>query len=529
MTSSHEESSGSLAFAPKIGRSTMYIGVNYNYGNHYADVNNDGFGDGINMDRLSFFTKVNVFRKSDKLFSIAGKYYYEDRRNGVETFLKDRAYRELRGSDEIYGESIYTNRVELFGTYAFDTKANLKIDYSLSNHLQDSYYGSDHYEASQQITFTNLIWSFNKGKHDMLVGSTLRYDAYDDNTIATESEDEEGINVNNPNNQFVPGIFAQDEFRVSEKFTALGGVRLDHHTDHGFIFAPRLNFKYKPSEWTTFRSNFGTGFKVVNLFTEDHAFLSGQREVIIADDLNPEESYNVSLNFNHVYTGFGGSGSLDMEGFYTYFTNKIIPDYDTQGFIIYENSSGHAKSLGFAANVNHNFTFPLSLNIGVNYLNTTETEKLDDGTVETSDILFSPKWSGVFSANYRLRKQDITFAYTIQYTGVMTLPEVFDLDNTGTPLPYARPTKSDPFSLHQLQITKGVKNNFALYAGIENVLNFIQTQSPLVGYNDPNYALGFSPYFDTSYAYAPNHGREFFIGVKWDMNRKKQTGYLVEK
>ena len=529
MTSSHEESSGSLAFAPKIGKSTMYFGVNYNYGNHYADVNDDGFGDGINMDRLSFFTKVNIFRKSDKLFSIAGKYYYEDRRNGVEAFLKDRAYKELRGSDKIYGESIYTNRVELFGTYALNTKANLKIDYSLSNHLQDSYYGSDHYEASQQIAFTNLIWSFNLNNHDMLVGSTLRYDAYDDNTIATEIEDDDGNIANNPNNQFVPGIFAQDEYRFSEKFTALGGVRLDHHADHGFIFAPRLNFKYKPSEWTTLRSNFGTGFKVVNLFTEDHAFLSGQREVIIADDLNPEESYNVSLNFNHVYTGFSGSGSLDVEGFYTYFTNKIIPDYDMQGLIIYENSSGHAKSLGFAANINHNFIFPLSLNIGVNYLNTTETEKLDDGTVETSDLLFAPKWSGVFSANYRLKKQDITFAYSIQYTGVMALPEVFDLDETGTPLPYPRSTKSDAFSLHQLQITKGFKNNFALYAGIENVLNFIQTESPLVGYNDPNYAPGFSPYFDTSYAYAPNHGREFFIGMKWDMNRKKQTGYISER
>jgi len=352
MTSSHDEASGSLAFAPSIGKSTLYFGINYNYGNHYADINEDGFGDGINMDRLSFFSKINISRKSDKLFTIAGKYYYEDRRNGVEAFLEDRAYKNIRGSSEIYGESIYTNRIELFGTYALNTKANLKIDYSLSNHLQDSYYGSDYYEASQQIGFTNLIWNFNLGKHDILAGSTLRYDAYDDNTIATEEIDDSGNMTNKPNNQFVPGIFAQDEYSLSEKFTALGGVRLDHHKEHGLIFAPRLNLKYKPSEWTTFRSNFGTGFKVVNLFTEDHAFVTGQREVIIADDLKPEESYNISLNFNHVYTGFGGSGSFDVEGFYTYFTNKIIPDYDTPGKIIYENSNGYANSLGFGVNLN---------------------------------------------------------------------------------------------------------------------------------------------------------------------------------
>lgn len=529
MTSSHEEASGSLAFAPKIGKSTMYFGVNYNYGSHYQDVNNDGFGDGINMDRLSVFSKINIFRKSDKLFTIAGKYYYEDRRNGVEAFLNNRAYKNLRGSDEIYGESIYTNRVELFGTYALNTNANLKIDYSFSNHLQDSYYGSDHYEASQQIGFTNFIWSFNMGKHDILVGSTLRFDAYDDNTVATEEIVDNGIIVNKPNNQFVPGIFAQDEYSFSDKFTALGGVRLDHHKEHGFIFAPRLNLKYKPSQWTTFRSNIGTGFKVVNLFTEDHAFLSGQREVIIADELKPEESYNVSLNFNHVYTGFGGSGSVDTEAFYTYFTNKIIPDYDTPGKIVYENSNGHAKSLGFGVSLNHNFIFPLSLNIGVNYLNTTETEKLDDGTVEKSDLLYAPKWSGILSANYQLKKHHLTFAYTIQYTGVMALPEVFDLDETGTPLPYARSTSSKPFSLHQLQITKNFKERYTLYAGIENVLNFLQKESPLIGYKDPNYAPGFSPYFDTSYAYAPNHGREFFIGFRWDLARKKNQNHVSQK
>ena len=118
-----------------------------------------------------------------------------------------------------------------------------------------------------------------------MIGSTLRYDAYDDNTLATEQEIDGDI-TNAPNNQFVPGIFAQDEFSISENLTVLGGLRLDHHQEHGLIYAPRLNVKANTSEWTTFRFNFGTGFKVVNLFTEDHAFVTGQREVIIADDLS---------------------------------------------------------------------------------------------------------------------------------------------------------------------------------------------------------------------------------------------------
>ena len=42
-----------------------------------------------------------------------------------------------------------------------------------------------------------------------------------------------------------------------------------------------------------------------------------------------------------------------------------------------------------------------------------------------------------------------------------------------------------------------------------------------VGFTDPNYAPGFSPYFDTSYVYAPNHGREFYIGFKLDLDTAK--------
>lgn len=528
MTSTHEEVFGNFAFAPSIGKSNAYVGVNFGYANHYADNNLDGFGDGINSDHISLFSKFNIYRPSDKKFTIAAKYYYEDRRNGVEAFVKDRAYKTLRGSDEIYGESIYTNRTELFGTYALDTKANLKLDYSFSNHDQNSYYGSDLYKASQQIAFGNFIWSFDHKNHDFLVGSSLRYDAYDDNTLATEGEIDGEI-INAPNNQFVPGIFVQDEYYLSEKLTLLGGLRVDHHQEHGLIYAPRFNAKYKTSDWTTFRFNFGTGFKVVNLFTEDHAFVTGQREVVIADDLAPESSYNFSLNYNQVYTGLGGSGSIDLEGFFTHFTNKIIPDYDTPGYIIYENSNGYARSMGLGLNLNHNFSYPLSLNIGFNLLESTETDIDEDGIENTSTILFAPDWSGVITANYQFKKSRITLAYSAQFTGPMALPEVYDLDELGQPLDTPRPTTSTPFSLHQIQVTKLIKNNYNLYFGINNLFNYIQTESPLVGYDDPNYAPGFSPFFDTAYAYAPNHGIEFYLGFKWDLARKSPDIMVSER
>ncbi len=403
-----------------------------------------------------------------------------------------------------------------------------QIIHSLSNHEQDSYYGDQFFEASQQIAFGNFLWNFNKKKHDVLVGATLRYDAYDDNTSATEKEID-GLITNTPNNQFVPGIFAQDEFSISQNLKVLGGLRLDHHQDHGLIYSPRLNVKLNTSDWTTFRFNFGTGFKVVNLFTEDHAFVTGQREVIIGEELDPESSYNFSVNFNQVYNGMAGTGTIDIEGFYTHFTNKIIPDYDTPGFIVYENSDGFARSMGLSMNITHNFNIPIQFNLGVNLLQSTETETDLAGNEITSDILFSPRWSGIISANYQLKKQRITLAYTAQFTGQMALPEVYDLDATGVPLEEPRPTTSTPFSLHQVQVSKMIKNNYSLYLGVNNLFNFVQTESPLVGYDDPNYNPGFSPYFDTAYAYAPSQGIQFYLGFKWDLAKKIPDNLVSER
>lgn len=509
MGTSHYESFGNFSLAPKIGKSNGFIGLNYAYINDFDDENEDGFGDNINLDRISFFTKWNIFRPSGKAFTLSGKYYYEDRRNGVEEFLEGRNYRTLRGNDQIYGESIYTHRFEVFGTYAFNTVENFKIDYSFSSHDQDSYYGSDYYKASQHIAFTNFIWNKELSEHQLTSGVTSRYQSYDDNTIATERN---GSNL--PDNQFIPGVFLQDEWQLSNRVSLLGGIRMDHYEDHGFIPAPRLNAKYKPSEWTTIRSNFGTGFRIVNLFTEDHAFVTGQREVVIEEELQPEESYNFSLNFNHIYTIGQSQGMLDVDLFYTHFTNKITPDYENDGQIRYANTDGFAVSKGIGFNLQQELTFPLAFNLGFNLQDVTEKEN-----GEKRDIEFAPKWTGILTANYTHKPWKLTLGYTARVTGPMALPEVFDLDANGDPLAFSRPTTSDPFAIHNLQIAKDLTKGWSIYGGLQNIFDYVQPWSPLTGTNDPNTNVGFSDSFDTAYAYSPIHGREIYLGVSWSLAR----------
>jgi outer membrane receptor for ferrienterochelin and colicins len=518
MATSHKEVFGNLAVAPRIGRSNGYIGVNYAYINDFDDRNADGFGDVANLDRISLFTKWNIHRKSGLPFSIAGKYYYEDRRNGVREYLENRNYEDLRGSDEIYGESIYTKRIELFGTYGFSS--HLKFDYSFSHHDQDSYYGSDHYVADQQVAFGNFIYNRSTGKHDLTGGLTLRYQSYDDNTVATEMITDSAV-VNLPDNQFIPGVFVQDEWSVGRRWTLMPGLRVDYYREHGLIPAPRLSAKFDATDWTTVRVNFGTGFKIVNLFTEDHAFITGQREVIISEDLLPERSINLTASVNHIFNLGSAAGTLDVDAYYTNFTNKIIPDYGNPGQIIYANSDGSARTIGASATVNLNFNFPLGLQLGFNGQSATQLEVTDDGSEERQDVEYAPKFTGLITANYRFRKLDMVLAYTARITGPIALPEVFDLDTEGNPMPEPRPVTSETFSLHSIQVTKRFNQTWEVYAGITNLFDFIQPYSPLTGFNDPNSNPGFSDNFDTAYAYGVTHGRELYLGVKMKLGRER--------
>jgi outer membrane receptor for ferrienterochelin and colicins len=220
MTTTQQEIFGNLSIAPKIGNTSGYIGLNWANSFGFFDANNDFMGDIVNQDQYSLFTKWNISRKSELPLTVSAKYFYEDRRNGVEEFMEGRNYRTLRGNDSIYGESIYTHRFEMLGTYAFS--AVLKLDASVSWHDQNSLYGSDSYLANQQVAFGNLIYRPILDRHDLILGLTARWNGYDDNTVATEIESE-GETINQPDNQFIPGVFIQDEFTVNDGLSILGG------------------------------------------------------------------------------------------------------------------------------------------------------------------------------------------------------------------------------------------------------------------------------------------------------------------
>ncbi|MDO1444912.1 TonB-dependent receptor [Rhodocytophaga aerolata] len=486
----HHEWNTDLAFSPRISKNiATTFSANYYRNQYRLDNNGDNFTDIPLNERVSLFTKWHFTRKNNYLASIAARYYGENRFGGTMQWQPIH-----RGSNQVYGESIYTKRFELIGSYQLPVSfTNLKIDYSFNIHNQNSFYGKTPYKADQKVYFTNLLWNHTFGNHDLLVGGTLRYQTYADNSLASTND-----------KRFIPGIFAQNEWKFAPKSSLLVGARLDHHQKHGFIFAPRINLKQGFGDFTTARLNLGTGFRVVNLFTEDHAALTGARTVLIQNDLQPEESYNATLNLNRVYTLGESAGSVDVDLFYTYFTNKIIPDYDTDpNLIIYDNLEGHGISRGVAMNVQHSFLFPLRITMGATLQDVYEITKDETGKKYKETQAFTPRLSGTFVIGYEFKKARLSIDYTGRVMGSQRLPEYTE--------PFTRPTQSPWYTIQNVQINKEWKKGFQLYGGVKNLWNYTQN-SPLI---DPANPFGDS--FDTSYAWGPLQTRRFYLGVRWNI------------
>jgi len=500
------EQSIDAAVKIKAGKATLLLGVNYFNYSVKADKNKDNFTDVTQQNRISIFNKWNFERKENRQFSLAGRYVYEDRWGGEMNWSK-----QWRGSDSIYGESIYTKRAELIGLYQLPTTERIFTQFSFNWHDQDSYYGFTPYMATQQVGFIQAYWDKQFGSsHNFLLGAAMRYTKYDDNTPATAREN--GTNL--PQKTPLPGLFIQDEWTISTKHMLLGGYRFDYDRNHGGIHSPRVAYKFAPDKNNTIRASFGTGFRVVNLFTEDHAALTGAREVIIAEALNPERSYNSNLNYVLKIPTDAVLINFDITGFYSYFTNKIVGDFDTDPTkIIYDNLKGHAISQGVSLNTDLVFPFPLKVMAGISYMDVFQKEKDNAGTVLKTQQLHAPRWSGNFIASYNL-PNNYSVDLTGNWYGPMRLPVLPD---------DYRPAYSPWFSIANIQFTKKFDYGLELYGGMKNIFDFVPKYALMRPFdpfnknvNDPvNNPNGYT--FDTSYNYASLQGRRMFLGVRYNL------------
>lgn len=480
----------------------------------YRDNNNDGFSDRPLETRMAVFGKAEHldaygFRRA----SLAARLFYESRSAGTEAFLAD--VRSLRGSPGIYGESIYTRSAEIVGTLTI--RPGLEARASGAVHYQDSFYGEAEYVASQADAFGQLVWTpATKALdgHNLLVGLALRSLRYDDSSGATGLYNDEGqLTENQPDLRTVPGLFVQDDWLLHPSLRLLAGMRADFQPRHGLIPSPRMAVKWQPTERSTVRLNLGTGFRLVNLFTEEHAAYTGGRATLLLEDLAPERSVSTTLSLRQIFVGVGASLTLDGDAFWTRFSNKIEPDYSVPGQIRYANLDGHAITRGVAVQLQGHAGRTLRYSVGGTVLDVFTSEAGHRRPLE-----FAPGFQGTMTVTWEARSNAV-ISYTARLTGPMAMPQYAQKTRaqyraaTGVALRSTSPV----YTVHNVQLTRDFafgRRLAQVYVAVENALGYRQS-SPIVGFYDRN--PGFGETFDTAYVYGPIEGRHFGAGVRFTL------------
>ena len=471
----------------------------FNY-NNPIDNNKDNFTDLTLKNRYSIFNKFQFLPTSNKTypFNLSLRYMYENRWGGEMDWTN-----EFRGGNLKYGESILTNRIEFSTGYQMPIKEKINWQTSFSIHDQKSWYGTVNYDAKQIIGFNQLTWHKKiNSKHQLLSGHSLRYNLYDDNTPATTQA----------SIWWLPGFFVQDNFTLNSKNRLLVGWRTDYHTKHGFVNSPRINYQFDFIENSSFRIGYGNGFRVVNVFTEDHAALTGAREIVFLENLNPEISKNININITNNWENNWSKVSLESSVFQSKFSNKIIPDFmSDDNKIIYSNLDGYALSKGVSTEMIVKMNkIPLILNFNATYLDIANYNLDDNNNLIKSTQLLAEKYSIKWSSTYSSETMGLDFNYSATHYGPIRLPIV---END------FRPEYSSPYYIHNFKLTKNFNSGWKFFIALRNAFNFTPPSNSILRAHDPfdkniddsidnpnNYT------FDASYMYASFQGINLLFG-----------------
>lgn len=430
-----------------------------------------------------------------------GLRFFNERRVGGQTSFNPETD---KGSSSVYGQTVHINQPEVWTKtgYRLNVKHNFVVFASAFHQQQESFFGTVAYKAQQTNVYTNLQHEFSYNDHELKTGISYRHLNLKENIAFSDTFLERTYAGNYQRLEHIPGLFAENTMRFFEdKLTWIVGVRGDYHNQFGFQFTPRTLLKYDIAPRTILRANVGTGWRTVNLFSENIGLLVSSRDIVFAEPLQPEKAWNFGVNLTQKFEtndeNFSGYFSADY--YRTNFQNQIFPDYDSdpQKAII-KNFTGTSVSNGLQAELNLKIYRRFEWKMGYNLLDV--YRKVGENT---QLLPFNPRHKVLATFSYKPLTENFHFDMNLHWYGKQRLP-----DTKSNPDAFQRPDFSQPYTIVNAQFTYNFRR-FEVYAGCENLFDFRQKQ-PIISWQNP-----FSPYFDTSSVWGPTRGREIYMGLRF--------------
>lgn len=468
------------------------------------DRDQDGFLDLPKLTRYMFYDKIKFGDESKKGINstIGIRFIWEQRIGGQINF--DPKF-DL-GSSLVYGQKVSYYQPELYSKTTYRIRSNKKITFIASGltQKQATWLGLIHYLALQKNAYTNMQYELKwHDNHELKTGISYRFFSLNENIAFSSNVLNRTYDKSYLKNEKIPGFFAENTFSwKGDIITLISGIRADHHNIFGWQITPRMMLKYDVAEKTTIRASAGTGWRTVNLFSENIGLLVSSRNIIFKETLNPEKAFNWGVNILQKFNSHKTKkidAYVTCDFYRTIFKNQFFPDYDTdptKAFIA--NYTGPSVSNGFQSDLSIKWHKIFETKIIYNYL---DVYRLSNSS--KIQLPFNSKHKLLFTMSYTSKNKLWRFDVNAHWFGKQRLPNTAE-----NPTEYRQAEYSKTFTTINIQLTKTWKK-IELYSGCENLLDFRQLK-PIVSWQNP-----FSPYFDTSFNWGPTRGREVYIGIRY--------------
>lgn len=482
------------------------------------DGNHDGFMD---MPEKTQYNVMNRWEyKTDKWFlQFGGKLLDETRLGGQKGFRK-----EMKGSygeGALYGLGIDSRRYEGFLKMGYlmpeyeNTSMALLLNYT--DHDQDAYYGAKEYDAHQKTVFMNYIFQSvfgNNINQKYSAGLTFNFDRYDEAfcDFLTDRQQKTAL-ADFRRSEKVVGAFFQYTGIFREKLTIMAGLRYDYHNIFGGFVTPRLHIAYAPDELTLLKLSAGHGSRMANILADNSYLLASAGVVYVNNRLlaeHPEETgqldmekaWNFGVQLNRKFIIFDRMLNINLDYYRTDFTSQVVADNETQaGRLNFYNLEGDSYSNCYQVEVKYELIprFDVLGAFRYNDVKTTVGGELRRAPLQS-------KYKGLLNLSYYTNMKKWQFDFTTQFNGSGRIPL--------NPSIAADRQKEhfDAFRIMNAQVTKFFRK-WSIYAGCENIGDFMQ-HHPILGAEQP-----WGEEFDSSKIWGPVHGRKFYLGVRFGLER----------
>jgi outer membrane receptor for ferrienterochelin and colicins len=421
-----------------------------------------------------------------------------------------------------YGFEINTSRTEAWGKLGYQFQGtpykSVGLQFSLTGHDHDSYYGLTAHDASETTYYGNLIYQsiFGSTNHSFKTGFSFMYSTYDERllngmnlirTITSSGESSSAI-VNFDRVESVPGAFFEYTYKYLDKISVTAGVRVDQHNLFGTIFTPRLHTRFNLNETSAVRLSVGKGTRIANLLTENTGVLASSRQLVFSNlqtekvyGFRPDVAWNYGFNFSQDFNLDYRAGSITADYFFTDFKNQVVLDLDNSAREAnFYRLDGRSFSHSVQLQVDYQLARRLDVRLAYRWLDVQTDYR--QGRLERPLV---PGHRAFMNVAYET-KNKWKFDYTLQWLGRQRVP-----DTSVNPAGYQLNAFAPDYMMMNAQVTKDLKNKWSVYLGVENINNY-RLSNPILAADEP-----FSPYFDSSLVWGPVFGRMAYAGFRYKL------------